>query len=44
MNAGSKIEQLLSHPGLLYVGLVALIISVGLTARAAGIVPLQLTS
>lgn len=41
MNRRSKVKALLSPPDLVYAGLVALIISVGWTARAVGILPLQ---
>jgi len=41
MNGTSKIKALLNHPHLVYAGLVALIASVGLTARAVSILPLQ---
>ena len=41
MKAKSKVRALLSHPDLIYVGLVALIIATGLMARVAGGLPLQ---
>ncbi|VTZ26780.1 hypothetical protein MPC4_30152 [Methylocella tundrae] len=40
MKARSKVRALLNHPDLVYAGLVALIIGVGLMARAMGILPL----
>jgi len=41
MRAKSKVRALLSHPDLIYVGLVALIIADALIARATGILPLH---
>lgn len=41
MRVGSKVRAVLSHPDLVYAGLVAFIIGVGLIARAVGILPLQ---
>jgi hypothetical protein len=41
MNGRSKVKALLNLPDLVYAGLVALIVSVGLTARAVSIPPLQ---
>jgi len=41
MDAKSKVKALLNHPDLAYAGLIALIVSVGLAARAVGILPLQ---
>jgi len=41
MNGRSKVKALLNYPELVYAGLGALIISVGLAARTVGILPLQ---
>jgi hypothetical protein len=41
MKAQSRVRELLSHPNLIYAGLVALIIADALIARATGILPLH---
>ncbi len=41
MDARSKVKALLNHADRAYVALIALIVIVGLAARAVGILPLQ---